>query len=265
MRDFPLFRCSQWWIAWAVLTVVAIAVHTCLLVAYASASLGSAIADAATNVLVFEVLALMAWPVATYVSFNSLRICYAVLSMLVWLGLGLATWVVCESIWGVCECSFAATVPFRIIVGLLAMFAVFLVYEVEKLLPKQPETDSQLLAQQEVKEHSADCLERITIKDGGKIHIVETAELVYIQAFGDYAKLFTTATTHLKEQTMKDFEAQLSPQRFVRIHRSYIVNVDYISRVELYGKESYRVILKNGTSLNASLSGYRLLKERLGL
>ena len=64
---------------------------------------------------------------------------------------------------------------------------------------------------------------------------------------------------------MKYFERHLPSDNFVRIHRSTIVNVTQISRVELFGKETYQVLLKNGTKLRVSLTGYRLLKERLGI
>ena len=69
---------------------------------------------------------------------------------------------------------------------------------------------------------------------------------------------------YLKEQTMKYFDAHLPSAGFVRVHRSTIVNVTQISRVELFGKETYQLLLKTGVKLKVSLSGYRLLKERLG-
>lgn len=70
---------------------------------------------------------------------------------------------------------------------------------------------------------------------------------------------------YLQEQTMIYFETHLPAETFVRIHRSAIVNIRQIARIELFGKETYLVLLKNGIKLRASLSGYRLLKERLGL
>ena len=78
-------------------------------------------------------------------------------------------------------------------------------------------------------------------------------------------KLITPSGEYLKEQTMKYFETHLPSDTFVRVHRSTIVNVTQISRVELFGKETYQLLLKNGVKLRVSLSGYRLLKERLGL
>jgi len=108
-------------------------------------------------------------------------------------------------------------------------------------------------------------IDRITVKDGSKIHLIKTDELIYIQACGDYVMLITPSGEYLKEQTMKYFETHLPSDTFVRVHRSTIVNVTQISRVELFGKETYQLLLKNGVKLRVSLSGYRLLKERLGL
>lgn len=102
-------------------------------------------------------------------------------------------------------------------------------------------------------------------KDGTRIHIIPIKEIFYLQACGDYVTLFTTSGQHVKEQTMKYFERSLPSPEFVRIHRSYIVNTEQILRVELFGKETYQVRLKDGTYLRASSAGYKLLKERLSL
>ncbi len=107
-------------------------------------------------------------------------------------------------------------------------------------------------------------IDRISVKKGQQIHMIRTEELLYVQAEGDYVQLFTTEDRFLKEQTMRYFEERL-PDHFVRIHRSSIVNIDSIARVELFGKENYNVRLKNGTVLKASVGGYRLLKMRLNL
>ena len=107
-------------------------------------------------------------------------------------------------------------------------------------------------------------IDRISVRKGSEIHLIKTEELFYIQADGDYVWLFTGTGKYLKEQTMKYFGEHL-PDHFIRIHRSCIVNVDEITRVELFGKENYHVRLRNGTVLKASVTGYRLLKERLRL
>ncbi|MDR3296621.1 MAG: LytTR family DNA-binding domain-containing protein [Prevotellaceae bacterium] len=103
-------------------------------------------------------------------------------------------------------------------------------------------------------------LTRIAVKDRQHIHVVPLHELYYIEADGDYVKLHTSKGAFLKEKTMKYFEQNLPQQQFVRVHRSYIVNVDEVAKIELYEKDSYRVHLKNGEALRASSSGYRTLK-----
>ncbi|MCD7852169.1 MAG: LytTR family transcriptional regulator [Parabacteroides sp.] len=108
-------------------------------------------------------------------------------------------------------------------------------------------------------------LDRVSVKDGSRIHIIHLDELLYLQAGGDYVTLFTPEGQFVKEQTMKYFETHLPPTVFVRIHRSCIVNTEQILRVELFGKENYQVRLKNGVCLRASSGGYKLLKGRLSL
>lgn len=107
--------------------------------------------------------------------------------------------------------------------------------------------------------------EHITVKDGSRIHILDVEEIQYIEACGDYVTLFTVSGQYLKEQTMKYFAQQLAPCGFVRIHRSYLVNTRQIARIELFGKETYQVKLKNGSVLRASTAGYKLLKACLQL
>ena len=108
-------------------------------------------------------------------------------------------------------------------------------------------------------------IDRISVKDGARIHIIDLEEIFYLQASGDYVTIFTTTGQYLKEQTMKYFEQSLPSPAFVRIHRSTIVHTAQIARIELFGKETYQVRLKNGVTLRASHSGYKLLKEKLAL
>lgn len=108
-------------------------------------------------------------------------------------------------------------------------------------------------------------LQKITVKAGQKIHVIAVADILFLQAEGDYVKIFTASNHYIKEQTMKFFEENLLNSKFIRIHRSYIVNIDVISRIELYEKQYYRVTLHSGHQLKASTSGYRLLKNILQL
>ncbi len=108
-------------------------------------------------------------------------------------------------------------------------------------------------------------LERIAVKLGSKIEIFAVSEITHLQAEGDYVMIFTGNGKYLKDRTMKYFESRLDENKFVRIHRSIIVNIDEIQRIELFEKESYIVILKGGATLKTSGTGYRLLKEKLHL
>src|SRR5512138_103526 len=112
-------------------------------------------------------------------------------------------------------------------------------------------------------EENPEILQRIAVKVRHNVHVVAVQDILYIEADGDYVSIITPTGKYLKEKTMRYFETHLDPSRFVRIHRSFIVNVEQIARVELYDKEQYAVKLKNGVSLKASSSGYKTLKEKL--
>jgi two-component system, LytTR family, response regulator len=114
-----------------------------------------------------------------------------------------------------------------------------------------------------VEENKPETLDRIAVKSGQKIHIIPVEQVTYLEADADYVKIFTKDSFYLKEKTMKYFEEHLDKNRFVRIHRSYIVNVNDIARVEYYDKETHIVFLKNNAKLRASSTGYRLLKKVL--
>lgn len=88
---------------------------------------------------------------------------------------------------------------------------------------------------------------------------------MFLQANGDYVSIYSKEKVYLKEETMKYFENNLPPKQFIRIHRSYIVNVDFINSIENYKKNQFIVKLKNKHELKASLSGYKILKETLSL
>jgi len=106
-------------------------------------------------------------------------------------------------------------------------------------------------------------LQRIAVKTRHKVHVISVNEITYLEAEGDYVMIHVKEGNYLKEKTMKYFESHLDADKFIRIHRSYIVNAEAIERIELYDKESYSVLLKNGESLRASTSGYKLLKQVL--
>ena len=114
-------------------------------------------------------------------------------------------------------------------------------------------------------EEKTEILQRIAVKSGSKIEIIAIGDIVYLESEGDYVMIHTKEGKFLKEKTMKYFEQHLDPDTFIRIHRSYIININEISGIELFEKESYIVKLKNGDQVKASSSGYKALKDALKL
>ncbi|HEY5406805.1 MAG TPA: response regulator [Ginsengibacter sp.] len=106
---------------------------------------------------------------------------------------------------------------------------------------------------------------RIVVKDGNKIKIIPVNQIHYLEAADDYVKIITAEGSFLKKRTMAFFEQSLMPYQFVRIHRSYIVNTQLITRIDAYEKDSHLVLLNTGAKLQASKSGYAKLKEVLGI
>lgn len=106
---------------------------------------------------------------------------------------------------------------------------------------------------------------RIVVKDGGEIQIIPTSEVVYIEAYDDYVKIHTKNKYHLKKKTMNHYEKVLNPADFVRIHRSFIININALSKIESYDKNSYQATLINGCKIPVSRSSYSSLKSILGI
>jgi hypothetical protein len=107
-------------------------------------------------------------------------------------------------------------------------------------------------------------IERITVKVGSKIKVIPIDDLVYLKAEDDYVLLVTAEGHWLKSETMKDYEASLPADKFVRVHRSYIVNIGKITKIERYGQKQL-LQLVTGESLKISTSGYKVLREKLNL
>ncbi len=105
--------------------------------------------------------------------------------------------------------------------------------------------------------------ERVLVRDGPRIHVVAVTDLDYVEAQDDYVVLKTGEGKLRKQQTLGELAASLDPDRFLRIHRSYLLNVDRLARIELYAKDSRVAILKDGTRLPVSRTGYARLRELL--
>lgn len=108
-------------------------------------------------------------------------------------------------------------------------------------------------------------IERLFIKTGSKIDVVPVIDVIRIEALDDYVEIFTRDKKYLKKETMNYLENSLPQEVFIRVHRSNIINVNHIEKIERYGKESYLVILKDGSKVNVSKSRIKDLKTQLGI
>jgi two-component system LytT family response regulator len=106
-------------------------------------------------------------------------------------------------------------------------------------------------------------LERVLIRDGAQVHVLPIDRIDYVEAQDDYVCFKSEGKQYLKDQTLGSVEAALDPARFVRIHRSYLLNIDRIARVELYAKDSRVAILRDGMRLPVSRAGYARLARLL--
>lgn len=106
---------------------------------------------------------------------------------------------------------------------------------------------------------------RIVVREGSNIRIVPVHEVQYIEAYDDYVKIFTQKEMYLKKKTMSFYENSLDASQFVRVHRSYIINLQQLTKIEPLEKETYLALLKSGVKVPLSKSGYTKLKGVLGL
>lgn len=112
---------------------------------------------------------------------------------------------------------------------------------------------------------SVEQVERLFIKTGTKIDVVPVETVIKIEAQDDYVEIYTSDKKYLKNDTMNYLEKVLPKQTFTRVHRSHIINLNHINKIEKYGKESYLVILKDNSKVNVSKSRIKELKAQLGI
>lgn len=124
--------------------------------------------------------------------------------------------------------------------------------------------DQRILALLEELRAGRSYLERLVIKAAGRIYFLETNEIDWIEAEGNYVSVHSAKKTHLMRETISSLEAQLDPKKFVRIHRSSIVRLDFIQELQPWFHGEYRVILKDGTQLTLSRNHRDKLQEALG-
>ena len=234
---------------------------------------GWLLVDGVISTLLLAIVSVPLWMIVQFVKteknsqfqiiVNTISLCIATLSF--WLGIhtGLLYIILSKEIFEL----IISTLPIRIFIGILAYFVITQKFQIIKT-KEEIENEFELPIESEIPieiPQQTDIIDRVTVKIGQKIHMIASNEILYIQAEGDYVMIFTANGKFLKEQTMKYFESHLPTDFFVRIHRSTIVNVHYISSVQLYEKQNYMIALSNGVKIKASNSGYKLLKQKLHL
>ncbi|HEV2691240.1 MAG TPA: protein kinase [Bryobacteraceae bacterium] len=130
----------------------------------------------------------------------------------------------------------------------------------QRLGERTPPADELAAAARPPQQH----MQRIVVKDGARVHIIPVDRLDYAEAQDDYVALHSQGKSYLKQQTISSLETALDPQQFVRIHRSMIVNLERVAKIEPYAKDSRVAVLTDGTQLQVSRAGYERLKALLG-
>jgi two-component system LytT family response regulator len=136
---------------------------------------------------------------------------------------------------------------------------------IDKFLENQPKKLEQTTALLETAANSPAQHDRIVVKTGTKIKVIPVQEIIYLEAADDYVNINTAGGAFLKNKTMSFFEQILDPALFTRVHRSYIVRVEQITRIDPYEKETHILILKSGAKIPVSKAGYAKLKQVLGI
>jgi two-component system LytT family response regulator len=107
--------------------------------------------------------------------------------------------------------------------------------------------------------------QRIVIKDGQEIRIIPLKDVLCVEAYDDYVKVHTASKYYLKKQTMSFYEEALAPLDILRVHRSFLLNLQHLTRLESFEKNSYQATLSNGMKVPVSRSNYSRLKSALGI
>lgn len=105
--------------------------------------------------------------------------------------------------------------------------------------------------------------ERVLVREGSHVHVLSAETIDYVEAQDDYIQIHAGGKSYLKQQSLSELESSLDQKKFIRIHRSYILNIERMAKIELYAKDSRVVILKDGTKLNVSRAGYEKLRGLL--
>jgi len=256
------------WIVYAVLQAV-------VLVSVLTIPIWILLVDGLIYAAIFAGIGLILWNVLKFGNFSALtlyqrlvnQIALALLSLTIWLGVGYGLFYLLFG--NELAMLFIPVLPLKALIGLL-IYVIISKHFKNNLSDLKPLDEIQEVSAvtESLKPkgiQESELLERIAVKSGTKIHVVLIPEILFLQADGDYVQIYTINGKFLKEQTMKYFEEHLPENQFVRVHRSVIVNVEMISRIELYEKQNQLLTLKNGQQIKTSPSGYKALRMTLNL
>jgi two-component system LytT family response regulator len=123
------------------------------------------------------------------------------------------------------------------------------------------ETAGRARAMAETARGEGSYLERVVVRSGAAVNVIPVGDIGMVEAQGDYIALHVGGKTHLKSQPLGELAKMLDPERFVRVHRSYVVPLDRIVRIEPYTKDSRVAVLEDGKQVPVSKSGYARLQE----
>jgi two-component system, LytTR family, response regulator len=104
-------------------------------------------------------------------------------------------------------------------------------------------------------------LERILIRDRSQVHVIALDKVEYVEAQDDYINIHSEGRAWLKTQALSDLEAQLDARQFVRVHRSFLINIGFLQGIERNTKDSHVALMKSGKQVPISRAGYDRLKE----
>jgi DNA-binding LytR/AlgR family response regulator len=237
-----------------------------------SVSFWTLFVDAVFHAILFAGLCVMLWIVLQYSKYDTLMpfqriLSYGTLAVII-VSLGVGTGYFLDYVFLDEEVVLAliSALPAKALAGLMLYVISVLYYLYSDVQRLEPDTEPEQTVKPESEQYEnadTELLERILVKTKQTIKVIPVNDIVYFRSEGDYVMIISNDGKYLKEQTMKYFESHLPKSLFIRVHRSYIVNIEYISAIESYGKQNQQVLLKNGEWLKVSLAGYKALKSAL--
>lgn len=159
--------------------------------------------------------------------------------------------------------SFTMTLPGRVF-GLAMIYCIFRIYFLHYQTEESEDQQEIENSRETAEPISNETIKRITVKVGQKIKVISIEDILYLKAEDDYVSVVTAEGHWLKSERLKDFESSLPASQFARVHRSYIVNIGKISKIERYGQKQM-LSLTDGKQIKISMTGYKVLREKLNL